>query len=185
MERNITTAQTVFRSSVVWVGILLNCVVLIAVSFSRQLHNPRHIFWAAVSIWECVLLFDCGIELVAVGRSSQSQLFCLSVCRFFISQWLFSFTYLPGVGRLWSLHFHFCCLTPSLKNRDFCKKKRTLLFHFWVKWWFYDMSLEIPSRESLKRLDSHHILKLIDSVHGNKNSKIEKTGKKIIYALVP
>ena len=106
MERNITTAQTVFRSSVVWVGILLNCVVLIAVSFSRQLHNPRHIFWAAVSIWECVLLFDCGIELVAVGRSSQSQLFCLSVCRFFISQWLFNFAYLPGVGRLRSLHFN-------------------------------------------------------------------------------
>ena len=77
MEQNITTAQTVYRSSIVCIGIFLNCVVLIVVSLSRQLHYPRHIFWAAVSICECVLLFDCGIELVAVHN--RDYLACLFV----------------------------------------------------------------------------------------------------------
>jgi hypothetical protein len=77
MEQNITTAQTVYRSSIVCVGILLNCVVLFVVIFSRQLHYPRHIFWAAVSICECVFLFDCASELVAVHN--RDYLACLFV----------------------------------------------------------------------------------------------------------
>ena len=43
-----------------------------------------------------------------------------------------------------------------------------------MKWWFFDMSIEIPSRESQKRFVPHHILKLIDSGHENENSRIKK-----------
>jgi hypothetical protein len=68
MEQNITAAQTSFRTSVICVGILLNCVVLSVVTFSRQLHYPRHIFWAAISIFECLFLVDSALELVTVHK---------------------------------------------------------------------------------------------------------------------
>jgi hypothetical protein len=38
------------------------------VTFSRQLHYPRHIFWAAISIFECLFLVDMALELVTVLR---------------------------------------------------------------------------------------------------------------------
>jgi 5-hydroxytryptamine receptor 1 len=66
MEQNITATQAVYRASVVSVGIFLNSVVLIVVSLSRQLHYPRHIFWAAVSIFECLFLVDSALELDTV-----------------------------------------------------------------------------------------------------------------------
>jgi hypothetical protein len=68
MEQNITAVQTSFRTSVICVGILLNCVVLFVVTFSRQLHYPRHIFWAAISIFECLFLVDNAFELVTVHK---------------------------------------------------------------------------------------------------------------------
>ncbi|XP_046638189.1 uncharacterized protein LOC124316340 isoform X2 [Daphnia pulicaria] len=68
MEQNITTVQTLFRTSVICVGILLNCVVLSVVTFSRQLHCPRHIFCAAISIFECLFLVDSALELVTVHK---------------------------------------------------------------------------------------------------------------------
>ncbi|EFX82899.1 hypothetical protein DAPPUDRAFT_316238 [Daphnia pulex] len=68
MEQNITASQTLFRTSVIGVGILLNCVVLFVVIFSRQLHYPRHIFWAAISILECLFLVDNAFELVTVHK---------------------------------------------------------------------------------------------------------------------
>jgi hypothetical protein len=78
MEQNITTVQTLFRTSVICVGILLNCVVLSVVTFSRQLHYPRHIFWAAISIFECLFLVDMALELVTVLRRDYL------VCRFVV-----------------------------------------------------------------------------------------------------
>jgi 5-hydroxytryptamine receptor 1 len=68
MEQNFTAAQTSFRTSVIGVGILLNCVVIFVVTFSRQLYYPRHIFWAAISIFECLFLVDNAFELVTVHK---------------------------------------------------------------------------------------------------------------------
>ncbi|EFX82897.1 hypothetical protein DAPPUDRAFT_101081 [Daphnia pulex] len=68
MEQDVSVAQTSFRTSVICVGILLNCVVLFVVIFSRQLHYPRHIFWAAISIFECLFLVDTALELETVLR---------------------------------------------------------------------------------------------------------------------
>ncbi|XP_046458954.1 uncharacterized protein LOC124205549 [Daphnia pulex] len=69
MQQDVSAVQLLFRTSVIGVGILLNCVVLFVVIFSRQLHYPRHIFWAAISIFECLFLVDMALELVTVLRS--------------------------------------------------------------------------------------------------------------------
>jgi hypothetical protein len=68
IEQDISAAQTLFRTSVICVGILLNCVVLFVVSFSRQLYYPRHIYWAAISIFECLFLVDSALELATVHK---------------------------------------------------------------------------------------------------------------------
>jgi hypothetical protein len=78
MEQDVSAAQLLFRTSVICVGILLNCVVLFVVTFSRQLHYPRHIFWAAISIFECLFLVDMALELVTVLRRDYL------VCRFVV-----------------------------------------------------------------------------------------------------
>jgi len=81
MEQNISVAQTSFRTSVICVGILLNCVVHFVVTFSRQLHYPRHIFWAAISIFECLFLVDNAFELVTVHK--RDHLACQFVVLFY------------------------------------------------------------------------------------------------------
>jgi hypothetical protein len=81
MEQNITAVQTSFRTSVICIGILLNCVVLFVVTFSRQLHYPRHIFWATISIFECLFLVDMALELVTVLR--RDYLACRFVILFY------------------------------------------------------------------------------------------------------
>jgi hypothetical protein len=78
MGQDVSAAQLLFRTSVICVGILLNCVVLFVVTFSRQLHYPRHIFWAAISIFECLFLVDMALELVTVLRRDYL------VCRFVV-----------------------------------------------------------------------------------------------------
>ena len=66
MDQNFTRVQEVFRSSVVTIGMLLNVIVFSVISFSRQLRYPRHIFWAAVSFFECLFLFEYALELAVV-----------------------------------------------------------------------------------------------------------------------
>ena len=66
MDQNFTRVQEVFRSSVVAIGMLLNVIVFSVISFSRQLRYPRHIFWAAVSFFECLFLFEYALELAVV-----------------------------------------------------------------------------------------------------------------------
>ena len=85
MEQNITATQAVYRTSVISVGIFLNCLVLIVVSFSRQLHYPRHIFWAAVSIFECLFLVDSALELDTVHN--RDYLACRFVVLFYPSDY--------------------------------------------------------------------------------------------------
>ena len=66
MDQKFTRVQEVFRSSVVTIGMLLNVIVFSVISFSRQLRYPRHIFWAAVSFFECLFLFEYALELAVV-----------------------------------------------------------------------------------------------------------------------
>jgi hypothetical protein len=63
MDQNFTRAQEIFRSSIVAVGLFLNVLVFSVVSLSRQLRSyPRHIFWAAISIFECLFLVEYALE---------------------------------------------------------------------------------------------------------------------------
>lgn len=64
--RQIPFAREVFRLSVVTLGLLLNGLVLFVVSFSKQLRYPRHVFWAAVSLVDCLFLVESVLELVSV-----------------------------------------------------------------------------------------------------------------------
>ena len=66
MALSLTFAQIVFRLCVVIVGMLLNGVVILVVSCSRQLRYPRHIFWAAVSLVDCLFLAQCVLELAVI-----------------------------------------------------------------------------------------------------------------------
>jgi hypothetical protein len=67
MDQNFTRAQEIFRSSIVAVGLFLNVLVFSVVSLSRQLRSyPRHIFWAAISIFECLFLVEYALELAVV-----------------------------------------------------------------------------------------------------------------------
>lgn len=56
MALSLTVTQIVFRLCVVGVGMVLNCVVFLVVSCSRQLRYPRHIFWAAVLLVDYLFL---------------------------------------------------------------------------------------------------------------------------------
>ncbi|XP_059352411.1 5-hydroxytryptamine receptor 1D-like [Daphnia carinata] len=66
MALTVTFAQIVFRLTVVSVGLLLNGVVFLVVSCSRQLRYPRHIFWAAVALVDCLFLAQCVLELAVI-----------------------------------------------------------------------------------------------------------------------
>jgi hypothetical protein len=41
-------------------------IVLFVVSLSRQLRYPRHIFWAAVSLFEMIFLVQSNLEMVVI-----------------------------------------------------------------------------------------------------------------------
>jgi hypothetical protein len=66
MALQLTYAQIIFRLVVVCVGFLLNCLVFLVVSGSRQLRYPRHIFWAAVSLVDCLFLTQCVLEMAVI-----------------------------------------------------------------------------------------------------------------------
>lgn len=67
----ISTAQQVFRSITISIGILFNCVLLIVILGSRQLRHPRHLFWAAIGLVNQFYLAHRIIELVArIHRNS-------------------------------------------------------------------------------------------------------------------
>jgi hypothetical protein len=78
MKQNLTSVQELYRTSAVTVAMFLNCLVILVVSNSRQLRYPRHVFWAAVSLFECLFLFECILELVVVNNHDELA------CRIFI-----------------------------------------------------------------------------------------------------
>jgi hypothetical protein len=71
MEQKLTVAQECFRKSIVIVGLCLNLIVIVVVSCSRQLRYPRHIFWAVISLFECVFLIKCALEIAVIAYHNQ------------------------------------------------------------------------------------------------------------------
>ncbi|KZS17503.1 Uncharacterized protein APZ42_016373 [Daphnia magna] len=72
MEQKISIIQEFYRTLVIAVGTFLNCIVILVVSSSRQLRYPRHIFWVAISFFECLFLLECALELtVALNQDQQ------------------------------------------------------------------------------------------------------------------
>nr|CAH0105173.1 unnamed protein product [Daphnia galeata] len=71
MALHLTYAQIIFRLVVVGVGFLLNSLVFLVVSCSRQLRYPRHIFWAAVSLVDCLFLTQCVLEMAVIANHNR------------------------------------------------------------------------------------------------------------------
>jgi hypothetical protein len=81
MDQKLTQATELFRTSVIVIGMFLNVVVLLVVSLSRQLRYPRHIYWAAVSIFECFILFEYSLELIVIiNRNHLACTFLVLIC---------------------------------------------------------------------------------------------------------
>jgi hypothetical protein len=78
MRQNVSVAQERFRMLVVVVGLFLNTLVVLVVSGSRQLRYPRHVFWAAISLFECLFLAECVLELAVIVYKNHSA------CRVFV-----------------------------------------------------------------------------------------------------
>ena len=76
--QEIATAQQIYRMVVVFIGMLLNGFVLLVVCCSRQLRFPRHIYWVAISLANCLFLLECALELAVIVNHD------LSACRFFV-----------------------------------------------------------------------------------------------------
>ncbi|KAI9558837.1 hypothetical protein GHT06_015626 [Daphnia sinensis] len=74
MMQTITATQEIYRTCIVAVGLFLNCVVILVVTSSQQLRYPRHIFWAAISLFECLFLVQCALELAVIVN--QDRLAC-------------------------------------------------------------------------------------------------------------
>ena len=74
MEQKLTLAKEIFRTFVIGIGLILNCVVLSVVILSRQLRYPRHIFWAAIAFFECFILIEYSLELFVI--INQNELAC-------------------------------------------------------------------------------------------------------------
>ena len=62
----IPLSEQAFRISNITIGFLLNIIILLVIVVSRQLHNPRHIFWVGVSLINQFYLMQCALEIVAI-----------------------------------------------------------------------------------------------------------------------
>ncbi|KZS17527.1 Uncharacterized protein APZ42_016400 [Daphnia magna] len=66
MMQTISATQEFYRTCIVAVGMFLNCIVILVVTSSQQLRYPRHVFWAAISFFECLFLVQCALELAVI-----------------------------------------------------------------------------------------------------------------------
>ncbi|KAI9558863.1 hypothetical protein GHT06_015652 [Daphnia sinensis] len=71
MEQDFSFTQEFYRTLIIAVGTFLNCVVIFVVGTSRQLRYPRHIFWVAISFFECLFLLEYALELIVVFYRDQ------------------------------------------------------------------------------------------------------------------
>lgn len=63
--------QQVYRISAATLGFLTNTVVFVVICNSRQLHYPRHIFWAAISLFSFFSLANITLKLIVVTTGNQ------------------------------------------------------------------------------------------------------------------
>lgn len=78
MQQSLSVGHEIYRILVVAVGMCLNCFVLFVVSYSRQLRYPRHIFWAAISLFECFFLVEVALEMYIILTKDPIA------CRFYV-----------------------------------------------------------------------------------------------------
>lgn len=71
-------AQQVYRYSIIIPGTLINILVLVVIGNSRQLHYPRHVFWAGISLSNQLYVTQSLLEILA--NVSQSTI----ACQFFV-----------------------------------------------------------------------------------------------------
>lgn len=70
--------QQVYRYLIIIPGTLINILVAVVIGSSRQLHYPRHIFWAGISLSNQLYITQGILEIAAnVGQSSVA-------CQFFV-----------------------------------------------------------------------------------------------------
>jgi hypothetical protein len=79
MGHSITLAQHFYRTLVFSVGMVANYMVVMVTSISRQFrHQPRHIFWAAISLFEFIFIVNSILESITVQYHDELA------CRFWI-----------------------------------------------------------------------------------------------------
>ena len=79
MRQEVTVLQERFRISIVTVGMVLNGLIIFVVASSRQLRTyPRHVFWAVISLFECLFLTECVLELAVIVNKNHLA------CRVFV-----------------------------------------------------------------------------------------------------
>jgi hypothetical protein len=73
----MTLGQQSYRYGIVVLGSLINFVVVFVVYYSRQLHYPRHLFWAAISLINEFSIIQTLLEIVAIlhGNRVACQIF--------------------------------------------------------------------------------------------------------------
>ena len=79
MRQEVTVIQERLRISIVTVGMILNGLIIFVVASSRQLRKyPRHVFWAVISLFECLFLTECVLELAVIVNKNHLA------CRVFV-----------------------------------------------------------------------------------------------------
>lgn len=76
----ISLRQQVYRYVVVTIGFLINIFFIVVIRWSRQLHNPRHVFWAAISLIDQLYMIQILMEIVAIVGQNRTacQIFALN-----------------------------------------------------------------------------------------------------------
>jgi len=63
--------QQDLRITIFVFGFVINSIILLVIIYSRQLHYPRHLFWAGVSLINHYYLIQCVVEFISrVYRSA-------------------------------------------------------------------------------------------------------------------
>jgi hypothetical protein len=63
--RSLSLMQLSYRCIIIVVGTLINFLVIFVIGYSRQLHYPRHLFWAAISMVNQCSIIQSLLEIVA------------------------------------------------------------------------------------------------------------------------
>lgn len=78
--RSMSPVQQMYRCVINVAGILANFIVTMVICHSRQLHYPRHVFWAAISVINQFAVIQSTLEIVSLvgGNKVTCQLFVLN-----------------------------------------------------------------------------------------------------------